>query len=217
MFPFLTVFIIFLLVTYLRREQLRNKQKKREEAFWAREEEANMAPPKDLSQIEYVKIPLELLPIGQVDDEDLAIIEDELLELSEKPILNLDGKTNTDVKLEYGAANFGAISDMGENFDRLIMLLCDYAKALIEGGHENEALPVLEYGAGIGSDISANYVLLGECYRSLGMEEELEKLKEMVEASGLPLKERILSELNEEEDGEDKEDANEDQVDKDEK
>ena len=195
-FPFLTVFIIFLVVTYARREMISKRQREREEAFWAREEEAEHTPAKNLSEIETIKVPLSSLPIGAVDDDDLMLIEEELAALSKRPILNVNGMTNTDIKLTYGTANFDAVSQMGENFDRLIMLLCDYAKELIQGGHNEEAIAVLEYGAEIGSDISANYVLLGECYHSLEKDEALTRLKERVAASELPLKESILAQLD---------------------
>ncbi len=195
MFPFLTVFIIFLLVTYVRREMLRKRQREREEAFWAREEEAQHVPPKNLSDLEYVHLPLEELPIGVFDDDDLMLIEDEICSLSKQRILNINGKTNTDIKLLYGTANFDAVCAMGENFDRLVMLLCDYAKELILKDKKKEAAAVLEYGVRIGSDISANYTLLGECYLSLERTEDLEKLKSYVAESTLPLRQKITDEL----------------------
>ena len=194
-FPFLTVFIIFLVITYIRRESLSKRQREREEAFWAREEEAAHTPAKDLSTLRTIEVPLARFPIGRIDDDDLMMIEEELISLSKRRIMNLNGKTNTDIKIEYGTANFDVVSRMGEDFDRLIMVLCDYAKGLMQGGYDREAVAVLEYGAQIGSDISANYTLLGECYHALGRDDELERLKEEVRASELPLKESILAQL----------------------
>ena len=196
MFPFLTVFIIFLLVTYARREMISKRQRDREEAFWAREAEAEHTPAKNLSEIEYIPVPLSELPIGQMDDDDIMMIEEELLLLADHPLLNLNGMTNADVKLTYGTANFDAVSQMGEDFDRWIVLLSDYAKALMEAGYEREAVSVLEYGRDIGSDLSANFTLLGECYQNLGEEEKLEQLKEWVAASELPRKQHILEEIS---------------------
>ena len=194
-FPFLTVFIIFLLAYYVRRTSLTRRREEREAAFWAREEEAEHTPAKDLSALDYIKVPLEQFPIGASDADEVMMIEEELESLASKPLLNLNGMTNTDVKIEYGTANFNAIIAMGEDFDRLIVLLCDYAKGLIEEGMERETIPVLEYGVAIGSDLSDDYTLLGECYRSLGMADELAGLRQKVEASELPLKEKILQEL----------------------
>lgn len=194
-FPFLTIFIILLLAYYVRRTILTRRREEREAAFWAREEEAEHTPAKDLSTVKYIKVPLERFPIGKVDSDELMLMEEELEELAKKPLLNLNGMTNTDVKIEYGTANFDAVTAMGEDFDRLIVLLCDYAKGLMEEGLKKEAVAVLEYGAEIGSDMSDDYTLLGECYRSLGMEDELVKLRETVEQSELALKGKILQEL----------------------
>ena len=195
MFPFLTVFIIFLLVVYFYRAHNTKKREERVAAFWAREEEAKHTPAKDLSTVEYIKVPTDRFPIGALDDDDLMLIEEELVELADKPLLNLNGMTNTDIKIAYGTANFDAISAMGDDFDRLIVLLCDYAKGLIENGMEPEAIEVLEYGRQIGSDVSENYTLLGECYRSQNMEEAYASLVQFVEASDLPLKQSILEGL----------------------
>lgn len=194
-FPFLTIFIILLLAYYFRRATLTKRREEREAAFWAREDEAEHTPAKDLSTVEYIKVPLERFPIGETDSDELMLMEEELEELAKKPLLNLNGMTNTDVKIEYGTANFDTVTAMGEDFDRLIVLLCDYAKGLIEEGLEKEAIAVLEYGVEIGSDMSDDYTLLGECYRSLGMTDELAKLRQTVEASELPLKGKILQEL----------------------
>ena len=195
-FPFLTVFIIFLLLYYVRRTTLTRRREEREAAFWAREEEAEHTPAKDLSTVAYIQVPLDRFPIGQSDEDELMLIEEELEEVSRKRLLNLNGMTNTDVKIEYGTANFETIVAMGEDFDRLITLLCDYAKGLIEADMEKEAIPVLEYGVEVKSDLSDNYTLLGECYRSLGMEEELAALRQTVESSELPLKDKILDAMS---------------------
>ncbi len=195
-FPFLTVFIILLIAYHIRRTTLTRRREKREEEFWAREKEAENAPAKDLASLEYIRIPLERFSFGVVDDDELMMLEEELKALSQKPLLNLDGMTNTDVRLDYGAANFDAVTQMGEDFDRLIVVLCDYAKGLIEAEREDLAVRVLEYGVEIGTDISANYTLLGECYRQMGQEEQLAKLKEKVEALQLPLKESIIRQLD---------------------
>ncbi len=197
MFPFLTVFIIFLLVVYAIRARNTHKRERIVAAFWEREEEAMHTPAKDLSQAPYVKVPVDNFPIGVCDEDDLMLMEEELLELSGKPLLNLNGMTNTDIRIEYGTSNFDTITAMGEDFDRLIMLLCDYAKGLLENDFMQEAVTVLEYGVSIGSDVSENYTLLGECYRSQEMYDKLARLTDTVEHSSLPLKESVIRELKE--------------------
>lgn len=196
MFPFLTVFIIFLLVVYFYRSYNTHKREKIVAAFWEREEQAKHAPAKDLSKVEYVKVPLEAFPIGECDSDEVMLIEEELLRISAKPLLNLNGMTNTDVKIEYGTANFDAVCEMGEDFDRLVVLLCDYAKGLMENDLTQKACVVLEYGRDIDSDVSENYTLLGECYLDNGMHSEFDELVSFVGESDLMRKEMILERLN---------------------
>ncbi len=196
MFPFLTVFIIFLLVVYFYRAYNTKKREKIVAAFWEREEQAKHTPAKDLSQAGYITVPIDSFPLGRCDSDEVMLIEEELLRLSKKRLLNLNGMTNTDVRIEYGTSNFDAVCAMGEDFDRLIVLLCDYAKALIENGFTKEACVVLEYGADIGSDVSENYTLLGECYHENSMDLQLDELIRRVEESEIIRRQSVLEQLN---------------------
>ena len=173
-----------------------HKREKIVAAFWEREEEALHTPAKDLSQVSYVKVPVDSFPIGECDDDELMLMEEELQELSAKPLLNLNGMTNTDVRITYGTPNFDAVTAMGEDFDRLIVLLCDYAKGLLEHELISEAIVVLEYAVSIGSDVSETYTLLGECYSESGRKDALAGLIETVEQSSMPLKESVIRTLS---------------------
>lgn len=192
---FLTIFLALLIAYAIRRAQLDARRQKREKEFWDREEAAKHAPAIDLSTVDYIKVPLDSFPIGEVDDDEIMLIEDELREISTLRMLSIGDKTNTDLKLEYGTSNFEKVTEYGERFNRLLTLLCDYAKGLIEGGREDLAVNVLEYGVDIGSDISANYTLLGDIYSNLGYSDRLGELISKVEASSLLLKDSILREL----------------------
>ena len=111
-------------------------------------------------------------------------------------MLNLTGKTNTELKLTYGVPNLEKMMEIGENFDTLTILLKDYAQALLEHKMLAEAIVVLEFGAGIGTDISQHYIMLGECYQSLGKTEKIHHLIEKISQSDLLLGPSIIRQLN---------------------
>ncbi len=196
-FPFLTVFIIFVLLLAFRYSSLKKKTTEKYESFWGNEAKANNTPAADLSTIEYLKLPLERFPFGKWEDDEMQMMESQITELAEKRILNLSGKTNTELKLEYGTANLDAMTEIGENFNTLIVLLVDYAKALMEKNDLEEAVKILEYGASIGSDISSNYMLLGDCYVSLGQAKKIPVIRTQVESMDLLLGHKIITYLDE--------------------
>lgn len=191
-FPFLTVFIIFLIALSLRFAWLKKNQYDREKAFWDREEAAAHVPAKDLSELSYIRVPIESFPLGRYDSDEIQSIEDALVRLGEKRIINITGMTNTEVKLAYGTDNLEALSAMEDSYNELTVLLCDYAKELMEHGDYESAIPVLEFGVSIATDVSANYELLGDCYVAVGKPEEIEPLKQRVMERHLLLESKVL-------------------------
>lgn len=194
-FPVFTIFFFFCLFVFFRIRHLQNRREERDAAFWAREEEAMHAPNVDLSDVQFLRIPLERFPVGLMDTDEGAMVEEELKQLSAEPILNLNGMTNTDVRLAYGAGNFDHMQKAGENFDRLEVLLCDYAKLLIENGHPADAVPVLEFAVESNATVSSIYTLLGECYDDMGDGERLNTLIATVEGRDMMMKASILDHL----------------------
>lgn len=79
--------------------------RRKEQEFWDREKKANSVRKKTLDGLDYVKIPLEKLPMNALSEDEKAREYKELLTyLSTQPVVNLTGFTNTDLKLEYGTA-----------------------------------------------------------------------------------------------------------------
>ena len=175
-FPFLGLFIIFLSVAAYYRKRATAQQKKVTEDFWSREDQANQVRRKDISNLPYITIPLEKFPIGISDDEELTDYENDLKFLASRKILNLSHQSNTDLKLAYGPANLPALSEYDQNYTTLLRNLVAYADCLIKNGFEAEAVPVLEFGISIDSDIRANYTLLAELYREQGNAAKIQKL-----------------------------------------
>ena len=195
-FPFLTIFLILIAALTYRLYKIRQSQGQPLEDFWEKERLADLAPAKDLSLLTYITIPLEKFPLEFSDDPEVDMIEQELAALSKKRLLNLNGKTNTDLKLEYGARNLEAMQEIGDDFSRMTILLTDYAKALMQEGRFSDAATVLEFGLAVRSDISTNYTLLGDCYQATGQTDKIRSLKEEVKSLHLLLETKILTYLD---------------------
>ena len=191
-FPFLTFFIVFLIALALRYAYLSKKLDDTYDRFWEKEEQAKHVPKKDLAELSYIQIPLEDFPIGKYPLDEVISIEDALLELSKRRIINITGMTNTEVKLAYGTDNLEVLSEMEEDYNRLTVLLVDYAKCLMEQGDFESAARVLGFGVEIGTDVSADYELLGDCYKELERPEDIEELKQKVLDRHLLLESKIL-------------------------
>ncbi len=197
-FPFFTAFLLFVIILALRYRQLYKRMEEKDKSFWNRENEANRHVVYDLTNLEYITIPLDKFPLDFSDDSRLKSIKSTLTDLSEKNILNITGKTNTDLKLEYGANNFDKIVDAGDNFDTLVITLNSYSDFLIENELFNQAIEVLEYAVSIGTDTSSTFTRLASLYLGQNDQPKIDSLIATVEErSNLPLKATILKTIGE--------------------
>lgn len=129
------------------------------------------------------------------DNPKLREYEQGITALSTQKILNLEGKTNTDLKVLYGAANLDELSEYDQNYGTLCRMLVDYAECLLELDYTTEAQTVLEFGISCGSDHSKNYRLLAELYHKQGSRDKLIFLQEQANALTSPMKQSILANL----------------------
>ncbi len=190
----------FIIITLSLFSMFRNRSqramKKQQDAFWEKEQRANQTRKQDISNLNYIKIPLETFPVRKYKDDKLTALENTLESLCSRQILNLAGISNTDLKLQYGAANLPVLSDCDANFTTLAKTITAYGTRLAELGYWQDAVQVLEFGISCKTDISKNYTLLGSLYREHGESEKLEKLAQTVRNTDLLLKESILQQLN---------------------
>ena len=190
-------FILILLSTFsLFRNRSQRAMQKQKEAFWEKEQRANLTRKQDISGLDYIQIPLDSFPVGQFPDERLSSLEQTLERLGSRQILNLSGISNTDLKLKYGAANLPVLSDCDANFTTLATVIVSYGERLAELGHWQEAMRGLEGGVSWKTDISKNYTLLGSLYREHGEGAKLAALAETVRGMDLLLKDSILAQLD---------------------
>lgn len=169
--------------------------KESQDAFWEKEQRANQTRKQDISHLDYIQIPLNTFPIGKYGDDKLSELEQTLRTLSSRKILNLSGISNTDLKLQYGAANLPVLSDCDTQFTTLARTLSAYGEQLAALGHWQDAVRVLEFGVACKTDISKNYTLLGTLYREHNQSDKLNELIEIVRSSDMLLKNATLKQL----------------------
>ena len=174
--PFLAVFIIVTIYITIRRSASTRSEQKLWDDFRQREQEANWTRKQDISNLAYIKLPLDTLPLGRFQDETLASYESALRDLATQPICNLNGISNTDLKLRYGAANLNALSQCDTNYSTLVSLLANYGEKLFELSHPEEAKQVLEYALSLDSDVGKTYELLATIYEYEGQPEKIDAL-----------------------------------------
>ena len=143
-----TLIIVILIAHNVKRQK--KSSEKAEAEFWARERMANSVRRKSLDGLDYITIPLESFPTHILRENSTVAECIETLEaLTAQKIVNLTGYTNTDLKLEYGAANITALSEYDQNYTVLVRTLQKWADTLspgpdgICGGHRNGRQPYL--------------------------------------------------------------------------
>lgn len=175
MFPFLAIFITFCLVlTYYIRKNDADQQKAQDE-FWEKERLANAVRKKDISKLDYITIPLEKIPAKLNTS-----TEKKLFELADKPMLNLTGISNTDLKLSYGTANLNILSEYDTNFSAFVALLPEYVTELQEAGQTDTAQILLEFAITCNADSRKIYEQLASIYKE---QNKLDKFDDLFTAS----------------------------------
>lgn len=194
--PFLGLFIMLIAaMAYYRKRNDRHQQEVKE-AFWERENNANLVRRKDISGLPYISIPFADFSIGVFTDPKLIETEQLLKSFQDKKILNLTGQTNTDLKMQYGPANLPILMECDQNFTEMLHALTDYSNRLIELEHTDAAIPVLEFCVSAGSDVSSHYIILANYYKASNHTEKLATLRENASALNSLMKSSILQKID---------------------
>ncbi len=165
-------------------------------AFWEREAIANSTRKKSLDDLHYITIPENSLPFFYNFDKKLDEIQEHVKELAKKPIVNLTGISNTDLKLAYGAANLETLSEYDENFTDLARTLYAWAERFYELGLMDDAIAVLEFGVNsCKTDIYNHYVLLGRLYVDTDHQEKITDLINIAKELNSLNRDKIVEEL----------------------
>ncbi len=153
------------------------EEKSRSDQFWQREQQANTVRKQSLDSLPYISIPIERLPMEPHTDETISSCQKQILQLSTQKIVDLSGKSNTDLKLEYGAANLETLASCDQNYTKLIRTLYRWGDALLRQNCTQAARTVLEFGVSCKTQIADHYILLAQIYKN---EHELSRIEELI-------------------------------------
>lgn len=191
-FIFFVLFIVWL--TYEMRKNSTIRQKHSDD-FWERERTADNTRRKDISNLDYITIPIQQLPFDDNATGRILTCQNTIRELQDAAILNLTGTSNTDLKLEYGAANLPVLIDADANFTKLVSNLARWGQELYEQGNLEAARAVLEYGISIHTDVSSNYITLGKMYLAENQTDAIYDLIEQAYDCKSIMKDSIIKQL----------------------
>lgn len=172
----------------------RKKNSASVDSFWEREQRANNAPAKDITNLDYITISLEALPFLSNPSKSIAECENTIKMLAKRKIINLSGISNTDLKMMYGVKNFTELSQCDENFLRMQQTFVKWGRELMDAGYKKEAVTVLEYALSTGCDAKNIFIYLKQLYTELSPE----KLDNLILSASLiksPSKDSIIKEL----------------------
>lgn len=195
-FTFFSLFVIFALWTVYEIHKSKSKQQKDEQNFWEREREADNVRRKPVDNLPYIMITDEIIPNIDSSNDNLLSLINQLSAMKELKILNLSGKTNTDLKMEYGPANLPFLTECDNNFIKLCRITNALGKELADNNYINDAISIYEFAIFNGSDVSSSYQELAKLYLNSGRKEDIKKLIDKAETLDSLLKESIISKLN---------------------
>ena len=167
------------------------------DSFWNKERQANLTRKVDISGLDYITIPIDRLPFTDTTEEVLTSLQHSIKSLSQYPILNLTGFSNTDLKLNYGVANITFLSQCDSNYTLLVNGLYKWGSYLYDHEQILDATTVLEFGIQCRTDVSKNYLLLATIYKDTNAATKIDDLLLVAETLQSLTKELILSSLKE--------------------
>lgn len=197
-FPFFASFIVLCIWLSYEIRKHRKLQQKTSDSFWEKEIAADNTRRKSLDNLDYITIPFDTLPMEALKEEPAVKEYHETLHtLSEGPIVNFTGISNTDLKLQYGAPNIDLLSLYDQRYTSLVRTLQSWAQELYNHSCMEEARKVLEFAIETRSDVSASYKLLAEIYLKTSHPEKIKDLIPVAENLNSPLSGHIVSFLKE--------------------
>lgn len=190
--------IVFILLFKYRLNSITKEEQLQEEEYLQTEKNASLSANKSLEDLTFISIPLDRFHFHSSKDAQLSQIEEDIQKLSTEKICNLNGISNTDLKLNYGADNFDLLSKYDQNYLELVRTLAEWSTRLLELGYDDDAIAVAEYAIDCNSDVSKTYTTLAKIYKKQGKLDKLYDLIPMVEKLSTPidLKKAIYDVLN---------------------
>lgn len=195
-YPFFASFLILCALFYHNIKKSSRNDTISKQAFWDRENKANNTRKQPLDKLDYIRIPLDRLPTDIcTDDETIKSCLSDLRILAEESIVNFTGITNTDLKLEYGAANLPFLQKCDLSYTHLTRVLDEWSSRLLELNQTDEALTVLEYAVEIKADISNIYYKAADIYLERNTPDKINHLIDRIASTNSIIKKSIISNL----------------------
>lgn len=191
---FFVLFIVFIIYVQVKMKQ-GTKTPQWNQSFWSKEKTSNFARKKDISELDYLEVDQNLLPWDDQADGAIQDAQDDVREILKRPILNLQGMSNADIKLNYGIANFEILSACDQNYARLIRALNQWGEALYQSEKLADAESIFSYALDIGSDISSTYITLGKIYAQTDRIEQIQPLIERVKEQDFFMRDTVIDKL----------------------
>lgn len=177
--PIFTTIVILSALIWFSSKKSTKKLREENEKFWEREREANFIRRKPLADLEFITVPFDNIPFDEnTEDPLLKEYAEKILALKDQKIVNLNGISNTDLKLKYGVSNLTALSEYDENYTVLVSTLADYAEELCRLNRTDDAKAVLQIAINCKSDVKRSYLLLADIYKEA---KEFDKIDELID------------------------------------
>ena len=190
--------LIFSAVIFLYLGKSKKNEASAQDKFWAKEHAANNTRRKPLDDLDYIKLSVEDFPMDLLQDiPKVDDYKDIIQSLSELPIVNFTGISNTDLKLRYGAPNIELLMTYDQNYTLLVRTLQQWAQALYDGGYVDEARRMLEFSVSTGTDVSTTYRLLCRIYKEQNTPEKIGDLYPIAEMLNSAMQKTIVRILQE--------------------
>ena len=168
------------------------------EDFWEREVRANSTRRKPLDDLDYIRLSPEDFPMELLNDIPKAEDYKHIIQsLSELPVVNFTGISNTELKLRYGAPNIDLLMSYDQNYTLLVRTLQQWAQMLYDAGYVDEARRMLEFSVSTGTDVSATYRLLCQIYTEQHTPEKIGELYPIAEMLNSAMQKTIVRILQE--------------------
>ena len=164
--------------------------------FWEREERARHTPPSSIDGLNWIKYP-DNLPLSVDCGSKSKSLESTLLSLKDKPIVNLSGYSNTDLKLAYGTSNIEILSKADSNYLVMMRSLDSLASIYKKEGFTDESISLLQFAADCGSEKVEHFSELADYYFKHDDIECLKGLHLLAESVSEPRRSAIMQKLNE--------------------
>lgn len=186
--PFIfSLFVLFIIIYNLKLRKVDKEFNNEKNLFFEKERKAMFVRKKSLDNLNYVNISLDELPLLKEEnvnnytynEKKAYQYQQNAFIYSNKPMLDLSGINNTDLKLEYGPTNLNTLIEYEQNYHCFLKSLLYWGEFLYKANRLKEAMEVLEKGIHIESDLSRNYILLANIYKQTNLEEKLLNLKKL--------------------------------------